>query len=150
MRKSYSKIRHIQESNMILEFRRSGLINEDVQSLAKGLMTKVKKKCPKKDEVVKGCIETLTSGPIKNFLFGLFEVGIGSWYLISGIAAAPATLGVSVLEIILGTLMMNSGYAELSKINYKQLYNDMVKVYNCAKQKISELTKTDLSYSREC
>ena len=146
MNRSYSKIRHIQESNMILEGRRKSLLNENVSAAAAQLMAKVKNKCPKSDAVVKGCIETLTNGEVKELFKALLSAGIGIWNFVSGLAGSPFTFGVSLLQTVLGAGLITTSAVRFSKIDYSALYNDIVKIYNCAKRKINELIKTNPSY----
>jgi len=145
MNRSYSKIRHIQESNMILESRRKSLLNEDVKAAASQLMAKVKNKCPKADAVVKGCVETLTNGEVKELFKALLSAGLGIWNFVSGLAGSPFTFGVSLLQTVLGAGLITTSAIRFSKIDYSTLYNDIVKIYNCAKRKIDELIKTDPS-----
>jgi len=150
MNKSYSKIRHIQESNVMLENRRKNLLNEDVKFAATQLMSNVKNKCTKKDAVVKGCVETLTNGEVKELFKSLLSSGLGIWNFVSGLAASPFTSGVSLLQTVLGAGLISTSAVRFSNIDYNALYNDIVKLYNCAKQKINELAKTDPSYYDEC
>ena len=150
MNRSYSKIRHIQESNMILENKRKNLLNEDVKFAATQLMSKVKNICPKKDAVVKGCVETLTNGEVKELFKALLSAGLGIWNFVSGLAGSPFTFGVSLLQTVLGAGLIATSAVRFSNIDYSVLYNEIVKLYNCAKRKIDELVKTDPSYSEEC
>lgn len=145
MNRSYSKIRHIQESNMILENRRKSLLNEDVKSAAAQLMVKVKNKCPKADAVVKGCLETLTNGEVKELFKALVSAGLGIWNFVSGLAGSPFSFGVSLLQTVIGAGLITTSAIRFSKIDYSVLYNEIVKLYNCAKRKIDELIKNDPS-----
>lgn len=142
---SYSKIRHIKESNMILESRINLLLNEDVKVAASQLMEKIKNKCPKADKVVKGCVETLTSGEIKELFKALLSAGVGIWMFVSSLAASPFTSGLSLLQTVLAAGLLSTSAIRFTQIDYSTLYNDIVKIYNCAKRKINELIKTDPS-----
>jgi len=152
MNRSYNKIRHIQESNLKLEQRLLLIKEADTQSysatVAK-LEQMVQQKCPKKDAVVKGCIDTLTSGPIKEFFYSLMKAGLGIWNFCSGIAGSIFSGGLSLLQAALGSGLIASAMNSFAQIDYSDLWDAIVKVYNCAKRKIEELIKVDPEFE-EC